>query len=86
MKSCIDPSFPGLDKLSYPAFPGKKNDYNTFWGKKLFVLFVKILTNLYFRTHLRKISRLNADSGYPTHSDSESQVRLNSRYNIYYFH
>uniref|UniRef100_A0A8C3YUB0 Coiled-coil domain containing 14 n=1 Tax=Catagonus wagneri TaxID=51154 RepID=A0A8C3YUB0_9CETA len=32
------------------------------------------LTNGKKRTHLRKISRLNADSGYPTHSDSESQT------------
>uniref|UniRef100_A0A8D0YWS2 Coiled-coil domain containing 14 n=1 Tax=Sus scrofa TaxID=9823 RepID=A0A8D0YWS2_PIG len=31
------------------------------------------LTNRKKGTHLRKISRLNADSGYPTHSDSESQ-------------
>ncbi|XP_067594765.1 coiled-coil domain-containing protein 14 isoform X2 [Pseudorca crassidens] len=32
------------------------------------------LTNGKKGTHLRKISRLNADSGYPTHSDSESQT------------
>ncbi|XP_057402005.1 coiled-coil domain-containing protein 14 isoform X2 [Balaenoptera acutorostrata] len=32
------------------------------------------LTNGKKGTHLRKISRFNADSGYPTHSDSESQT------------
>ncbi|KAM5275787.1 coiled-coil domain-containing protein 14 [Hipposideros larvatus] len=32
------------------------------------------LTNGKKGTHLRKISRCNADSGYPTHSDSESQT------------
>ncbi|TKC45686.1 hypothetical protein EI555_002080, partial [Monodon monoceros] len=32
------------------------------------------LTNGKKGTHLRKIARLNADSGYPTHSDSESQT------------
>ncbi|XP_036883878.1 coiled-coil domain-containing protein 14-like [Sturnira hondurensis] len=32
------------------------------------------LTNVKKSTHLRKISRFNADSGYPVHSDSESQT------------
>lgn len=64
-----------LYDLFWPLLEEKLPDLMYFIRKKLVLL--RLLTNLFFRTHLKKKSRLNADSGFPIHSDSESQVRLN---------